>query len=119
MNRPDCLGKGFNDVREMCEGNCDYIEECANSDGYSSASPDTAKKETTNLIGSGFNKFFIVNRKFLNYLSVEDQLALSKIVERLDNKVPKLKDRRYIVINMDEPYVEEVIEIMKRNGHWG
>lgn len=25
----------------------------------------------------------------------------------------------YIVINTDEPYVNEVIEIMKRNGHWG
>lgn len=24
----------------------------------------------------------------------------------------------YIVINVDEPYVGEVIEIMKRNGHW-
>lgn len=25
----------------------------------------------------------------------------------------------YIVINTDEPYTQEVIEIMKRNGHWG
>lgn len=24
----------------------------------------------------------------------------------------------YIIINTDEPYVNEVIEIMKRNGHW-
>lgn len=25
----------------------------------------------------------------------------------------------YIVINLDEPYIEEIIEIMKRHGHWG
>jgi len=24
----------------------------------------------------------------------------------------------YIVINMDEPYINEVIEILKRHGHW-
>lgn len=25
----------------------------------------------------------------------------------------------YLVINLDEPYAAEVIEIMKRHGHWG
>jgi len=25
----------------------------------------------------------------------------------------------YLVINTDESYADEVIEIMKRNGHWG
>lgn len=25
----------------------------------------------------------------------------------------------YLVINQDEPYAAEVIEIMKRHGHWG
>lgn len=25
----------------------------------------------------------------------------------------------YLVINTDEPYADEVIEIMKRHGHWG
>jgi hypothetical protein len=24
----------------------------------------------------------------------------------------------YVVINLDEPYIKEIIEIMKRNGHW-
>lgn len=26
---------------------------------------------------------------------------------------------KYLVINTDEPYADEVIEIMKRYGHWG
>ncbi len=25
----------------------------------------------------------------------------------------------YLVINTDEPYVSEIIDILKRNGHWG
>lgn len=25
----------------------------------------------------------------------------------------------YIVINTDEPYANEIIEIMKKHGHWG
>lgn len=26
--------------------------------------------------------------------------------------------RRYAVVNLDEPYAAEIIEIMRRNGHW-
>jgi hypothetical protein len=25
----------------------------------------------------------------------------------------------YVVINVDEPYINEIVEIMKRHGHWG
>lgn len=25
----------------------------------------------------------------------------------------------HLIINIDEPYADEVIEILKRNGHWG
>jgi len=28
-------------------------------------------------------------------------------------------DNEYLVINTDEPYADEVIEILKKNGHWG
>lgn len=31
----------------------------------------------------------------------------------------KLPINQYIVINRDESYAPEVIEIMKRHGHWG
>jgi hypothetical protein len=24
----------------------------------------------------------------------------------------------YIIINVDEPYIDEIIDVMKRNGHW-
>lgn len=28
-------------------------------------------------------------------------------------------DHTHLIINTDEPYAPEVIEIMKRHGHWG
>jgi hypothetical protein len=28
------------------------------------------------------------------------------------------KENTYLVINTDEPYADEVIEILKKNGHW-
>lgn len=31
----------------------------------------------------------------------------------------KNPDNQYLVINTDEPYADEVIEILKRHGHWG
>lgn len=30
----------------------------------------------------------------------------------------KKSDNEYLVINLDESYAPEIIEIMKRNGHW-
>ncbi|QPA33412.1 hypothetical protein [Thermaerobacillus caldiproteolyticus] len=35
---------------------------------------------------------------------------------KMDGKAPF---NNYVVINLDEPYIDEIIEIMKRNGHWG
>lgn len=34
----------------------------------------------------------------------------------LDGKNPF---NNYVVINLDEPYIDKIIEIMKHNGHWG
>lgn len=34
------------------------------------------------------------------------------------NRMPRLPNT-YIVINTDEPYADEIIEILKRHGHWG
>lgn len=30
-----------------------------------------------------------------------------------------LPDPEYLVINTDEPYINEIIEILKKNNHWG
>ncbi len=44
MRRPECFGSGFNDIEEVCRGTCEYVEECSNSDGYSST---TVKRQNT------------------------------------------------------------------------
>lgn len=50
-------------------------------------------------------------------IQTQIQLAGDMIVH---NRVGEGKPENiYVVINTDEPYVGEVIEILKRNGHWG
>ena len=46
------------------------------------------------------------------YYLVEDKISCTK---QLEGK----KDSTYLVINTDEPYADEVIEILKHHGHWG
>ena len=45
------------------------------------------------------------------------EFALESINQ--DRKRKGKKENTYLVINTDEPYADEVIEIMKRYGHWG
>ena len=46
------------------------------------------------------------------YYLVEDRIEWTK-------KKEGKKENTYLVINTDEPYADEIIEIMKRHGHWG
>lgn len=46
------------------------------------------------------------------YHLIEDQIGYTK---ELEGKT----EHTYLVINTDEPYADEVIEILKRHGHWG
>lgn len=40
------------------------------------------------------------------------------LIEEGRCKDGKQRYNSYIVINVDEPYVDEIIEVMKRHGHW-
>lgn len=56
------------------------------------------------------------------YLSLEQQAKLVDILDTIQiarEKEGKNPNNEYLVINTDEPYVPEIIEILKRNGHWG
>ncbi|PTY93058.1 hypothetical protein [Heyndrickxia sporothermodurans] len=69
------------------------------------------------------NKFTVVKNddleKYLHpemksaFLNIAEKVELNKCIE--ENKKP----HTYLVINTDEPYADEVIEIMKKHGHWG
>ncbi|NOV01364.1 hypothetical protein [Paenibacillus planticolens] len=66
-------------------------------------------------------KFQVIKGTDIEQLSHYNKVTLGHIVERVGEirKEKGKKDNTYLVINTDEPYADEVIEIMKRHGHWG
>lgn len=73
--------------------------------------------------GGDFNKFTVIkNDDLKKYINQDDVLDLEIILEEIGNRREdegKSRHNTYLVINTDEPYAPEIIEIIKRNGHWG
>jgi len=72
-------------------------------------------------------RFTVINeRDFRQYvpalLREEFRVKLNQVADwiengrKMDGKPPF---NNYIVINTDEPYAHEIVEILKKNGHWG
>jgi hypothetical protein len=76
------------------------------------------------LQGRGYRKFIVFKiADYVKYVNSGIKAALLQndfediaAGRKADGKKPYPE---YIVINTDEPYAPEVIEIMKRYGHWG
>lgn len=71
----------------------------------------------------GERKFIVLPIKYFKRLrpALRGRVTLAaKEIEgmRMLEKQTKVAPE-YIVINTDEPYVQEIIEILQRNGHWG
>jgi len=73
--------------------------------------------------GGDFGKFTVLKnddiQKYAFSWEIEYLDMLRKTIKEgrvNDNKSP---DHKYIVINTDEPYADEIIEILKKHGHWG
>ncbi|MDR9857855.1 hypothetical protein RJP21_30130 [Paenibacillus sp. VCA1] len=66
-------------------------------------------------------KFTVLKNDDILNLDPDSLSALDRVVgEIMDNrKAEGKKSNTYLVINTDEPYAAEIIEIMKRHGHWG
>lgn len=68
-------------------------------------------------------KFTVVKNADLNtYLDDNDRNTFYYLVEDKIEYTKELegkKENTYLVINTDEPYADEIIEILKRNRHWG
>ena len=73
-------------------------------------------------LGGNFNKFVILNKsdmgKHLSYDRRNDIFESSIAIHEGRLREGK-KDNTYLVINVDESYAPEIVEILKRNGHWG
>ena len=71
----------------------------------------------------GLKKFTVIkNEDIIKYLSgrLEAFIIIAEIaIAEGRRKEGKKDDNEYLVINTDEPYAQEVINILKRNGHWG
>jgi hypothetical protein len=70
-----------------------------------------------------FDKFTVLKNEDINdYVSDEGKRDLKEICECISGSRVfngKTATNKYLVINVDELYVVEIIEILKRNGHWG
>lgn len=68
-------------------------------------------------------KFIVINNQDLNKYVGSNGLTAIEAVEDIIKANRILDERKinnkYLVINTDELYADEVIEILKRNGHWG
>lgn len=75
-------------------------------------------EDIKNLLGESERKQF---REFCR--KIECHNRAKKDMEALDKNdyatYLKRQDNIYLVINSDEPYADQIIDIMKANGHWG
>jgi len=71
----------------------------------------------------GIEKFIVIKKDDLNgSLSMLEKKQLTCILSNIFDwrlRTNKKPDNEYIVINTDEPYVNEIIEILKKNNQWG
>lgn len=70
-----------------------------------------------------FNTHIVIKRSDVErYCNPQNKGALTSIsnkIRRGREQDGRSSDHGYLVINQDEPYADEVIEIMKKHGHWG
>ncbi len=68
-------------------------------------------------------KFLVVKSEDIEkHLNNFDRKELGRIMAKIEkgrSMEGKNDSNFYLVINQDEVYSKEVIEIMKRNNHWG
>ena len=68
-------------------------------------------------------KFLVVkNEDIEKHLNNFDRKELSRIMSKIEkgrSMEGKNESNFYLVVNQDEPYANEIKEIMKRNNHWG
>lgn len=73
-------------------------------------------------ISGAANKFTVIKNEDISrlapgYIDLLELILNQITLDRL--KHGKNSTPFYLVVNEDEPYADEVIEIMKRHGHWG
>lgn len=74
------------------------------------------------LQGGNFNKFIVIkNEDIEKYLTHKMKIDLWTCLAYINDgryTHGKKDDSTYLVIDTDEPYAPEIVEILKKNGHW-
>jgi len=79
-------------------------------------------------IKEGFERRYTIlnERDYQKYvhekLKEKFELIFGEVLDTIEQgrvKDGKHPFNNYVVINLDEPYIDEIVEIMKRHGHWG
>lgn len=68
------------------------------------------------------NKFIVMkNDDVIKYLPDEalNKLHMIQDIIEFNRSLEGKSSNTYLVINTDEDYADQVIDIMKKNGHWG
>lgn len=71
-------------------------------------------------------RYTIINEHDLNkYVNEDDRDDLNRELSYVQRRIEEAREEEgkspynsYIVINTDEPYILEIIEVMKRHGHF-
>lgn len=71
-------------------------------------------------------RYTVINERDVEkYLSVWEQQDIAIVMDRMLGNIEDGREKdgknpynSYIVINTDEPYIDEIIEVMKRHGHF-
>jgi len=70
----------------------------------------------------GNGKYLVLKNTDLDqYLDSDFEYHLHAIVQEVEARRMadgKVDDNHYVVINKDEPYIDEIIAILKKHGHW-
>ena len=75
------------------------------------------------LEGGKFNKFVVIKqddiREYLTEIGQSRLQDMLKYIGSMRKQEGKNPHNQYLVINIDEPYAHEIVNILKKNGHWG
>ena len=75
-----------------------------------------------NLSGVDFNKYTVIKQEdMIKHASEQDRMDLARILKNIRisrYKFNKNTGNRYLVINVDEYYAKDVVDILKQNNHW-
>ncbi|UUV25960.1 MULTISPECIES: hypothetical protein [Lysinibacillus] len=71
-------------------------------------------------------RYTIINERDVEkYLSISERQDLAIVLDRILGNIEDGREKdgkkpynSYIVINTDEPYINEIINVMKRHGHF-